>query len=349
MKFSALQIAGLVKGTIEGDEKATVSQFSKIEEGKPGHLSFLANPKYESYLYETDSTIVLVNDSLQLQKSLKPGCTLVRVPDAYGAFAVLLQAYQSMMQQKSGIEQPAFIGENSIYGDSFYLGAFSHIGKNVRIGNQVKIYPNAIIGDNVKIGDNTTIYAGVKIYADCQIGNSCIIQAGAVIGSDGFGFAPNNGQYLKIPQIGNVILEDHVEVGANTTIDRATMGSTIIRKGVKLDNLIQIGHNVEIGENTVIAAQTGVSGSTKIGKNCMIGGQVGIAGHITIADGVKVAGQTGVTNHVQKENCILQGTPAIDSGDYKRSYVLFKQLPHLQKKIREIESIVLIKDNKNDI
>jgi UDP-3-O-[3-hydroxymyristoyl] glucosamine N-acyltransferase len=343
MKFSASQIAALLKGTVEGNPDAAVSNLSKIEEGKPGTLSFLANPQYTPYIYETDASIVIVNNSLVLEKAIKETCTLIRVEDAYGSFARLLEMYNQVKNDKKGIEQPSYISVTAKLGTDCYVAAFAYLGENVVLGNNVKIYPHAFIGDNAKIGDNTTIYSGAKIYSDCLVGANCTIHAGVVIGADGFGFAPNSdNNYKKIPQIGNVIIEDHVEVGSNTTIDRATLGSTIIRKGAKLDNLIQIGHNVEIGENTVIAASASIAGSTKVGKNCMIGGQAGIIGHLKIADGVKIAGQTGIGHNVKNEGEVLQGSPAMAIGDFQRCYVLFRKLPQLSKKISELEKQVSI-------
>lgn len=338
MEFSAGQIAALLNGTVEGNPEATVSNLSKIEEGKPGTLSFLANPAYAHYIYDTDASIVIVNNSFSLERPVKSGCTLIRVEDAYSCFAKLLEIYNQIKGDKKGIEQPSFISSSAKHGNDCYIGAFAYLGENVTIGNNVKIYPNTYVGDNVRIGDNSVLYAGVKVYSDCVIGSYCTLHAGAVVGSDGFGFAPNSeNNYSKVPQIGNVIIEDHVEIGSNTSIDRATLGSTIIRKGVKLDNLIQIAHNVEIGENTVIASQSGVAGSTKIGKNCMIGGQAGIIGHLKIADGVKIAAQSGIGHSIEKENEIVQGSPAFPHGEYTRSYVLFKNLPKLSKQINELE------------
>lgn len=338
MKFSATQIAALLNGTIEGNTDAAVSNLSKIEDGKPETLSFLANPQYTPYIYTTDASIVIVNKTLTLERPVKPTCTLIRVDDAYGSFAQLLEMYNQVKSNKKGIEQPSFIAQSAKLGNDCYVGAFAYVGENVTVGNNVKIYPHAFIGDNTKVGDNTTIYAGAKIYSDCSIGANCTLHAGSVIGADGFGFAPNSeNNYKKIPQIGNVIIEDHVEVGSNTTIDRATLGSTIIRKGAKLDNLIQIGHNVEIGENTVIAASASIAGSTKVGKNCMIGGQAGIIGHLKIADGVKIAGQSGVGHNVKNEGEVLQGSPAMSLGDYQRCYVIFRKLPKLSQKVSELE------------
>ncbi len=337
MEFSAQQIASLLNGTVDGDENVTVNNLSKIEEGKPKTLSFLGNQKYEPYIYTTDASIVIVNTTFKAIKPLKETCTLIRVENAYESFAKLLEIYNQFLNNKVGIEQPSFISASSHQGTGCYIGAFAYIGDHVTLGNNVKIYPNTFIGDHCTIGDNTTVFAGVKIYTGTKIGKDCTIHAGAVLGSDGFGFAPNSeNNYSKVPQIGNVILEDNVEIGANTAIDRATLGSTIIRKGAKLDNLIQIAHNVEIGENTVIAGQAAIAGSTKVGKNCMIGGQVGIVGHIRIADGVKIAAQSGVGQSIEKENEVVQGSPAFGIGDYRRSYVLFRSLPKLNDKLNEL-------------
>lgn len=337
MEFSAQQIAALVNGEIEGDHNATVRNLSKIEEGKPGTLSFLGNGKYEHFIYDTEASIVIVYKNFKAQKKLKDNVTLIRVDEPRESFAKLLEMYDQIKNNKVGVEQPSFISLSAKVGSSCYIGAFVHIGDNVVIGDNVKIFPNAIIGNNSKIGNNTIIYGGVRIYADSQIGNSCTIHAGVVIGADGFGFTPNTeNNYSKVPQIGNVIIEDNVEIGANTCIDRATLGSTIIRRGVKLDNLIQIAHNCEIGENTVMAGCVAIAGSTKIGKNCLIGGQVGIAGHITIADGVKIAAQSGIGKSITKENDIVQGSPAFSVHDYQRSYVVFRNLPKLQEKINDL-------------
>ncbi|MBS1646657.1 MAG: UDP-3-O-(3-hydroxymyristoyl)glucosamine N-acyltransferase [Bacteroidetes bacterium] len=338
MNFSATQIANLLNGLVEGNAEATVNNLSKIEEGKPQTLSFLANTKYLPHLYTTDASIVIIDKNLVLEKPVKTTCTLIRVDDAYGCFAKLLELYNQVKNNKKGIEQPSHIAASAKVGTDVYIGAFAYIGENTVLGNNVKIYPHAFIGDNVKINDNTTIFSGVKIYSDCVVGAHCTLHSGCIIGADGFGFAPNSqNNYQKVPQIGNVVIEDFVEIGANTTIDRATLGSTLIRKGVKLDNLIQIAHNVEIGENTVIASQSGVAGSTKIGKNCMIAGQVGIIGHLKIADGVKIAAQSGIGHSIEKENEVVQGSPAFAHGEYTRSYVLFKNLPKLNKQINELE------------
>jgi len=338
ISVSIKQIAQLLNAEIEGNSDILINNICKIEEGVPNAITFLANPQYEPYIYETKASAVIVSKNFKPHRELIHKPTLIRVENPYQAFAQLLNFYQQYIQQsKTGIEQPVFIGENSKYGNDCYIGSFVYIGKNVHIGNNCKIYPHTFIDDNVWIDDNTIIYAGVKIYRDCKIGKNVIIHAGAVIGSDGFGFAPNQDNvYSKIPQLGNVVIEDNVEIGANTTIDRATMGSTIIRKGVKLDNLIQIAHNVEIGENTVIASQTGIAGSTKIGKNCMIGGQVGIIGHLKIADGTKIAAQSGIGNSIKEPNSSLQGSPAFNVVDYKKSYVLFKKLPEIYQKLQEL-------------
>jgi UDP-3-O-[3-hydroxymyristoyl] glucosamine N-acyltransferase len=339
MEFSAAQIAALLGGTVEGNDAATVSNLSKIEEGTPGTLSFLANPKYTNYIYDTNASIVIVNNSLKLERPVKDGCTLIRVEDSYASFARLLEMYEQVKGVKTGIEQPSFISENAKYGVDCYIGAFAYIGQNVKIGNNVKVYPHVYIGDNCTIGDHTTLFSGVKIYHDCHVGANVVIHASTVIGSDGFGFAPQDGkEFAKVPQIGNVVIEDNIEIGSNCSIDRATLGSTILRKGVKLDNLVQIAHNVEIGENTVIAGLSGVAGSTKVGKNCMIAAQVGVVGHIKIADGVKIAGQAGVSNSIEKENEIVQGSPAFSLGDFRRSYVLFRSLPKLNDRMRDLEN-----------
>ncbi|MGB0455585.1 MAG: UDP-3-O-(3-hydroxymyristoyl)glucosamine N-acyltransferase [Flavobacteriaceae bacterium] len=335
MKFTAHQIANLLDGEIVGDENAEVFTLSKIEEGKRGSLTFLSNPKYTPFIYSTDATITIVNNDFVAEKEINT--TLIKVDNAYAAFSTLLEHYNNIKNNKIGVESPVSIAESAIIGDDVYVGAFTSIGENVRIGNNVKIYPNCFIGDNVTIGDHTTIFAGTKIYSDCSIGSYCNIDASVILGADGFGFSPDeNGVYSKVPQIGNVIIEDHVDIGASTTIDRATLGSTIIKKGVKLDNQIQIAHNVVIGEHTVIAAQTGIAGSTKIGKHCQIGGQVGIVGHITIGNHVKIQAQSGIAKSIA-DNEMLQGTPAFGYGDYYKSYVHFKNLPQLAKDIEELK------------
>jgi UDP-3-O-[3-hydroxymyristoyl] glucosamine N-acyltransferase len=348
MQFTAAQIAGLINARVEGNPDAAISDIARIEEGRKEALSFVANPKYEHYLYETKAGIIIVNETLVLEKPV--GATLLRVPDAYAAFATLLEKYNEVMAMgnvKKGIEQPSFIDATAQLGNDVYVGAFAYLGKNVKIGNNVKIFPHAYVGDNVVIDDDSHINAGVKIYHQCRLGKRVIVHAGTVIGADGFGFAPQgDGKYKKVPQLGNVVIEDDVEIGANTTIDRATIGSTFIRKGVKLDNLIQIAHNVEIGEGTVIASQSGVSGSTKIGKHCMIGGQVGFAGHIVIADGTKIAAQSGLLKDVDKENAELMGSPASDFKSHLKSQVIFRNLPDLTQRVRQIEeklNAVLVK------
>ena len=338
MEFSAKQIAQIIDGIVEGDENILVSNLSKIEEGTIGTLSFLANPAYTNYIYSTNASIVIVNKSFVLENPVKSSCTLIRVENAYESFAKLLELYNQINTEKEGVEQPSFVSSNATIGENCYVGAFAYIGQNVSIGNHVKIYPHVYIGDNCKIGNNTTLFSGVKIYHDCLIGKNCTIHASTVVGSDGFGFAPNNEGHVftKVPQIGNVIIEDDVEIGSNSSIDRATLGSTILRKGVKLDNLVQIAHNVEIGENTVIAGLSGIAGSTKVGKNCMIGAQVGVAGHLRIANGVKIAGQSGIGSNIDKEGEILQGSPAFNIGEFKRSYVLFRGLPKLNDKVSDL-------------
>jgi UDP-3-O-[3-hydroxymyristoyl] glucosamine N-acyltransferase len=336
MEFTAATIAGFLKGEIEGDPNVKVNTVAKIEEGHEGALSFLANPKYENFIYTTQSTIVLVNRSFIPSKKIN--ATLIRVPDAYVAFASLLTLIEQGKPKKKGIHPSAVIEPSAKVGNETYIGPYAYIGENCLVGNDCNIYPYVFIGDNCKIGNNCTINPGVTIYHECVVGNNCTIHAGTVIGSDGFGFAPmSGGEYQKIPQIGNVQIEDNVEIGANVTIDRSTMGSTYLRKGVKLDNLIQIAHNVEIGENTVIAAQTGIAGSTKVGKNCMFGGQVAINGHIKIANGTKVGAQGGIAQGVDVENTILQGTPAIPYRQFYRSSVVFSGLPDLKRKIEALE------------
>jgi UDP-3-O-[3-hydroxymyristoyl] glucosamine N-acyltransferase len=338
MEFSAKQIAGLLNGKIEGNGDVKVSSLAKIEEGKPGSLCFLSNKLYTNYAYSTDASVVIINNDFVLDKPVKSTCTLIRVEDAYGSFAKLLEIYYEIKQNKKGIEQPSFISPSAQMGTDCYVGAFAYIGENVKIGNNVRIYPHVFIGDGTTIGDNCVFFSGVKIYHDCVIGSHCTVHASSVIGSDGFGFAPNaENNYKKVPQIGNVIIEDHVEIGSNTSIDRATMGSTIIRKGAKLDNLVQIAHNVEIGENTVLAGGAFVAGSAKVGKNVMMGGQAGIVGHITVADGVKIAGQSGVGSTIDKENEIVQGSPAFAIGEYRRAYVLFRGLQKLNDRIKNLE------------
>ena len=342
MEFTAATIAGFLKGEIEGNPDIKVNTIAKIEEGIEGALSFLANPKYEHYIYETKSSVVLVNRTFVPSASI--GATLIRVENSYEAFASLLRLVDQSRPRKKGIHPAAIIETSAKVGSDVFIGPYTYIGENCIIGDGCSIYPHVYIGDNTRLGNNCTLNPGVKIYHDCLLGEGCIIHAGSVIGSDGFGFAPqSDNEFMKIPQLGNVVLEDHVEIGANVTIDRATMGSTIIRKGVKLDNLIQIGHNVEVGENTVMAAQTGISGSTKIGKNCMFGGQVGLAGHLKIADGTKIGAQGGILGDVKEENTVILGSPAIELKQYLRSTVVFKKLPEMKVKIdsleKEIESL----------
>ncbi|MCJ7466074.1 MAG: UDP-3-O-(3-hydroxymyristoyl)glucosamine N-acyltransferase [Maribacter sp.] len=335
MVFTAGQIAGILDGEVEGNPEIAVHKLAKIEEGEMGSLTFLANPKYTSFIYTTKASITIVNKDFIPDQDLST--TLIKVDDAYDSFSKLLEYYDRVKSNKLGIENPVFMSETASYGADFYMGAFSYLGNNVTIGNNVKIYPNVYIGDNVSISDNVVIFAGAKIYSETVIGKNCVVHSGVIIGADGFGFSPNkNGSFKKIPQTGNVILEDDVDIGAGTTIDRATLGSTILRKGVKLDNQIQIAHNVEIGEHTVIAAQTGIAGSTKIGKRCMIGGQVGIVGHITIGDNVKIQAQSGIGRNV-KANEVLQGSPALNYGDYNKSYVHFKNLPKILNRIDKLE------------
>ncbi|MCC9043795.1 UDP-3-O-(3-hydroxymyristoyl)glucosamine N-acyltransferase [Myroides sp. M-43] len=334
MKIAAEQIASVLEGEIVGNPSVEVSTLAKIEEGAEGSISFLANPKYVHHIYTTKASVVIVNNTFEPEHPVS--ATLIKVDDAYKAFSKLLEYYNQVKLMKSGIEQPSVISEGVEYGDDLYLGSFCYIGKNVKIGNNVKIYPNTFVGDNVRIGDNTVLFAGVRIYSETVIGSGCTFHAGVIVGSDGFGFAPNaDGTFNKVPQIGNVIIEDNVEIGAASTIDRATLGSTVIRKGVKLDNQIQIAHNVEIGENTVIASQTGVAGSTKIGRNCMIGGQVGIVGHLTIGDNVRIQAQSGVTKNLEN-GVAVQGSPALAHGDFLKSYSYFK---NFGKIVNDIESI----------
>lgn len=345
MNFTASQIALLIHAQIQGDENILVNSFGKIEEAQPSQITFLANPKYEEFLYITKASIIIINDSLVLKQPVT--ATLLLVKDAYSAFATLLSKYQEMVtQQLKGIQQPCYIADSAKLGENVFVAAFAYISNNAKIGHNVKLYAGVFIGENVVIEDNCILHAGVKIYHDCIVGKNVVIHAGTVIGGDGFGFAPQaDGTYKKVPQIGNVVIEDFVEIGANTTIDRATIGSTIIRKGVKLDNLIQIAHNVEIGTNTVIAAQCGISGSTKVGKNVMMGGQVGTAGHIIIADGSKIAGQSGITKSVKQPNLTLTGTPANESSVVLRNQVMAKKLPELEKRIAELEKLLLQKNN----
>lgn len=335
MKFTALQIATILEGEVDGNPEIEVSKLSKIEEGESGSLTFLSNPKYTSYIYSTEASITIVDKTFSPEEKLNT--TLIRVKDPYKAFSKLLEYYNMVKLNKTGIEEPVFLSSSAKLGKNIYLGAFTYIGENVIIGDNVKIFPGVYLGDNVSIGNNVIVFAGAKIYSETTIGNECVIHSSVVLGADGFGFTPNeNGEYKKVPQTGNVIIEDFVDIGAATTIDRATLGSTIIRRGVKLDNQIQIAHNVEIGENTVIAAQSGIAGSTKIGKNCMIGGQVGIAGHLVIGNGVKIQAQSGIGRNV-KDNETLQGSPALNYGDYNKSYVHFKNFPKIIDRLNTIE------------
>ncbi|GAC1417441.1 MAG: UDP-3-O-(3-hydroxymyristoyl)glucosamine N-acyltransferase [Flavisolibacter sp.] len=351
MQFTAAQISLIINGTIEGDEKTCVTSFGKIEEAIEGQLTFLANPKYEEHLYTTKASIAIINDAYELRQAVKP--TLIRVKDAYTGFARLLSEYQQMAtQQMKGIQQPSYISASARLGDEVFIGAFSYLGENVMIGNKSKIFPHSYIGDNVRIGENCIIHPGVKIYHDCILGNYVNVHAGTVIGSDGFGFAPqSDGSFKKVPQIGNVVIEDNVEIGANTTIDRATIGSTCIRSGAKLDNLIQIAHNVEVGNSTVIAAQAGVSGSTKIGSHVMIGGQAGLVGHIQVADGSKINAQSGVSKSLKEPYSAVTGSPAGDYTSALRSQAVFRNLPQLEKRIHELESIIkqLMKERINSL
>jgi UDP-3-O-[3-hydroxymyristoyl] glucosamine N-acyltransferase len=339
MEFTAATIAGFLKGEIEGDPDIKVHTIAKIEEGQEGAISFLANPKYEHFIYTTGSSIVLVNRDFK--PSEKISATLIRVENSYEAFASLLRLVDQARPRKKGIHSTAIIENSATIGSDVYIGPYSYIGENCAIGEGCSVYPHVYIGDNSRLGKNCTINPGVTIYHDCIIGDGCIVHAGSVIGSDGFGFAPQSeSEFMKIPQLGNVVLEDHVEIGANVTIDRATMGSTLIHKGVKLDNLIQIGHNVEVGENTVMAAQTGISGSTKIGNNCMLGGQVGIAGHIKIANRSKIGAQSGILGNLKEENTTILGYPAIDYKKFFKSSVIFKRLPELSVKVDFLEKEV---------
>jgi UDP-3-O-[3-hydroxymyristoyl] glucosamine N-acyltransferase len=338
MKFTAEQIAGMLEGTVEGNSSAEVSGLSKIEEGKAGTLTFLANPKYISHIYTTGASIAIVSNDFVAEQALPEALTLIRVADAYGSFAKLLEAYSQFKRPRPGIHPSAVIDASVVIGENVHIGAGVVIEAGATIGNNAVIMAQSYLGEHVKIGDFTMVHPGVKVYSECVIGSNCTLHAGVIIGADGFGFAPQaDNRYAKVPQIGNVVVEDRVEIGANTAIDRATLGSTFIREGVKLDNLIQVAHNVEIGKNTVIAALTGIAGSTKIGENCMIGGQVGIAGHLTIANGVKIAAQTGISASVLKENVVLQGTPAVDTMDFKKSYIIHRRLPQLLERIERLE------------
>lgn len=340
MQFTAAQIGLLINGKVEGDASITVQSFGKIEEAKASQVSFLANPKYEDFLYTTAASIVIVNETLQLKKTV--AATLIRVPDAYSAFAVLMTKYQEMAaSQLAGIQEPSYIAPTAQLGNNIFVGAFAYLGDQVKIGNNSKIHPGVYIGNQVVIGENVILYPGVKIYEGCVIGNQVVVHAGSVIGSDGFGFAPQaDGSFQKVPQLGNVVVEDLVEIGANSTIDRATMGSTIIRKGVKIDNLVQIAHNVEVGSNTVIAAQTGISGSSKIGKYVMMGGQTGVAGHLSIADGTKIGGKSGISKTIKEPNKSVIGIPAFDYTSSLRVQAATRNLPEMEKRIKALEKLV---------
>ncbi|MCF8232384.1 MAG: UDP-3-O-(3-hydroxymyristoyl)glucosamine N-acyltransferase [Bacteroidales bacterium] len=338
MEFTAQEIADLIKGTIEGRPDVVVHDVSKIEDGRPGTLSFLANPKYTHYLYSTQASVVIINNDFNLNGDKNPDTTLIRTPDAYSAFAKLLATYNKRREPQAGIADTSIVSAKAQIGKDVYIGEYVVIEEGAIIGDGVQLYPHTYIGQDTSIGNGTKLYIGVKIYHDCHIGQNCTIHAGTVIGSDGFGFAPQQEQdYKKIPQIGNVIIEDNVEIGTNCTIDRATMGSTLIRKGVKLDNLIQVAHNVYIGENTVIAAQSGISGSSSIGSNCMLGGQVGIAGHLEIADEVKIGAQSGISNHIREKGATVLGSPAYDISAFKRAFTYFRNLPKIVKRIDWLE------------
>ena len=335
MEFTARQIAAFLGGEVVGDLDVKINNVSKIEEGKPGTLAFLANPKYNAYLYETKASVVLINKDFKLEKEVD--ATLIKVPDAYNALAQLMEFYVQSIPRKTGVEVPSFISAKATVGANSYVGAFTYIDEGATIGNNVQIHPQCWIGRDVVIGDNTTIFAGVKIYPECKIGRNCILHAGAVVGSDGFGFAPQpDGSYKKLHQVGNVILEDDVEVGANTTIDCATMGSTIIRKGVKLDNLVQIAHNVDVGENTVMAAQVGIAGSATIGKNCVFGGQAGVAGHITLGNNITLGGKTGASRNIA-DGKIMMGEWGMDASHFRRVYAVFRNLPTLFSEVNELK------------
>jgi UDP-3-O-[3-hydroxymyristoyl] glucosamine N-acyltransferase len=344
MEFKVKDIASLLNGIVEGDGEITLHNISKIDQGVPGTLTFLSNPAYTKYIYSTQASAVLVSRDFMPEQPLK--CSLIKVDDPYSSLAELLKMYQQFKPAKTGIEQPSFVSTSAKLGEDIYIGAFSYVSDGAIIGNNVSIYPQVFIGENVVVGENTTIYAGVKIYADCKIGADCILHSGAVIGADGFGFAPSSdGPFSKIAQIGNVILEDLVEVGANTAIDCATMGSTIVRRGVKLDNLIQIAHNADIGENTVIAGQAGVAGSSKVGKNCMIGAQVGISGHLTVGDNVRIGGQAGVMTNVAANSTVI-GSPIQDHKDFMRSMAIFRKLPQMSGDVSDLKKWMNKTENK---
>jgi UDP-3-O-[3-hydroxymyristoyl] glucosamine N-acyltransferase len=334
MEFTVKQIAGILNGTIEGDENAKVNTLSKIEGGEPGSISFLANPLYTPYIYSTKASIVIVNKDFVATAPIS--ATLVRVDSAEMAFAQLLEMYNKVKLDKKGISKQSCISDNAKVGENLYLGAFAFVGENAKVGNNVKIYPNSYIGDNVMIGDNTTIFANVTIYSDCVVGNNCIIHSGTVIGSDGFRFAPQN-DHKKIPQIGNVAIEDDVEIGANCAIDRATLGSTILRKGAKLDNLVHIAHNVEVGEHTYLAACNVIAGSTKVGKNCMFSGQVGLVGHLEVADNTIITAQSGISKSIKKPGEVYMGSPAFDANVYRKAYIHFRNLDNLVQRVTKLE------------
>ena len=345
MKFTARQIAETLDGTVEGNPEISVSSLAKIEEGVPGTMTFLANPLYTQYIYTTKASIVVVNNDFVPVQPVD--MTLVRVENAYAAFARLQEIFNNMVSKKTGISPLAFVSKGAQIGNTVFIGEFVFIGENAVIGDNASIHPQTYIGDNVRIGEGTTLYPGVKVYHDCIVGKDCKIHGGVVIGADGFGFVPQGDQgYRKVIQSGNVVIEDNVEVGSNTTIDRATLGSTIIRKGVKLDNLIQVAHNVEVGENTVIAAQVGISGSSKIGKNCMIAGQVGIVGHLTIADNVRIGGQSGIEHSIQEEGVTYLGSPAVDASKARRNIIHLRNLDEIVRKINFLEKFLKIKNQK---
>lgn len=346
MEFSAEQIAGIINGTIHGSSEVKINGLAKIEEGSAGKLSFLSNPKYEEYIYSTGSSVCIVNDTFTPSKDLPQTLTLIKVEDAYACFAKLLEFYDQMKKKQPQIEPKSYVAEGAKVGKDPYIGNFAYISDGAQLGDNVVIYPNVYIGDNVKIGNNTVVHPSASIYADCIVGNNCVIHAGVVIGADGFGFAPDeNGVFQKVPQIGNVILEDNVEVGSNSTIDRATMGSTILRKGVKIDNLCQIAHNVEVGENSAMAAQVGVAGSAKIGKHVMVGGQAGISGHLHIADGTRIVAQSGIPSSIKKADTVM-GSPGIPIDDFKKSYFGFRKLPFILNKIADMDK--KLKELTND-
>ena len=337
MELTVEQVAGLLEGKVDGDGSQKVNRLEKIEEATPGSIAFLANPKYTEYVYKTQATAIIINDTFKPEKPVS--ATLIRVENAYASFAKLLEEYQRMTRKvKQGIEQPSYQSESAQLGEEVYLGAFSHLGENVKVGNGSKIYPNTVLGDNVEVGENTIIYAGVKVYDNCKIGNNCVIHSGVVIGSDGFGYAPQeDGTYASVPQTGNVIIEDNVDIGANTVLDCATIGSTIVRDGVKLDNLVQIAHNVEVGKNTVVAAQAGISGTAKIGENCQIGGQAGITGHLSIANKTIIGPQAGVPKTIKEEGKIFFGSPLVEHRDFLRISVALRKLPQLIERVNQLE------------